>query len=96
MGSKSCLKFEEYSFLEDTTLGVFDNIFEGFITLFHDNEWKIGIIFDYVNYLENHGMILQFQQCDFSFSLGLYKWLIEWGANLILESLSSIRFTINF
>ena len=60
MGSKSCLKFEEYTFLEDATLGVFDNIFEAFITLFHDNEWKIGIIFDYVNYLANNGVIYNF------------------------------------
>jgi hypothetical protein len=40
---------------------LFDNIFEALITLFHDNAWKIGLIFDYVNYLANHGVILQLQ-----------------------------------
>ena len=48
------------------------NMIEALISLFHNDAWKIGIIFVYFNYLTNHGVTLQFHQCDFSFSLEVY------------------------
>jgi hypothetical protein len=37
-----------------------DDFFETLIALFHYYAWKICIVFDNVNNLANHGVILQF------------------------------------
>ena len=74
----------------------FDNVFKASVTFFHYYAWKISLIFDNINYLAYHWVVLQFQQCDFSFRLGLHETVIKLRANLKLKSLSSIYFTVNF
>jgi hypothetical protein len=74
----------------------FDDTFETSIALFHYNAWKIRFVFDNVNNLANHWVVLQFKHGDFSFGLRLYYALSEYRANLILESFSCIGFPIHF
>ena len=73
----------------------FDDTFETSIALFHYNAWIIRFVFDNVNNLANHWVILQFQHGNFSFGLGLHNTLSEYRANLILEPFSCICFSIH-
>jgi hypothetical protein len=61
----------------------FDDTFETSIALFHYNAWIICFVFDNVNNLTYHWVILQFQHGDFSFGLRLYCILSKYRANLI-------------
>jgi hypothetical protein len=74
----------------------FDDIFETSIALFHNNAWKIRFVFNNVDNLANHWVVLQFKHGYFSFGLRLHNTLSEYRANLILEPFCCICFPIHF
>ena len=74
---------------------VFDNISKTLVALFHDYAWKIILIFDKINNSHDHWVIKSSYAADFSFGCTNYLTFLIWIANTILESFSSISFSID-
>ena len=83
-------------FWDKIFLIVIDDISKTLVALFHDYAWKIILIFDKIYDSHDHWVIKSSYAADFSFGCTNNPTFLIWIANTILESFSSISFSIDF
>ena len=75
---------------------VLDDITKTLVALLHNDARKILCVFDKIDYSHNQWVIESSQAANFSFSGTDYLSIVILRANTILESFSSIYFTVYF